>query len=272
MTVEKTDQDILIENTWRNLLTQGLSDEEKRHKRIFRMFPAKRKCKWCELPFDHPISPLIHFIFRKRPSTFNPRFCNICDTFAVKYQGGAEVELAMVFADIRGSTTLAEKMSVTEFKNLIDHFYQVSTKIFIQSDAMIDKLIGDEVAAFYMPGLAGRDYARQAVNAARELLIQTGHSDPNGPWVQVGVGVHTGVAFVGAVGTSDGVVDITALGDAVNVAARLASQAKAGEILLSEQTQNAAGIDTSNFERRSLELKGKSNVFNVSVMKVTPGN
>ncbi|MGB7876421.1 MAG: adenylate/guanylate cyclase domain-containing protein [Anaerolineales bacterium] len=272
MTAEKTDQDILIENTWRNLLTQGLSDEEKRHKRIFRMFPAKRKCKWCELPFDHPVSPLIYFIFRKRPSTFNPRFCNICDDFALKYQGGAEVELSMVFADIRGSTTLAEKLSVTEFKNLIDRFYQVSTQIFIQSDAMIDKLIGDEVAAFYMPGLAGQDYARQAVNAARELLIQTGHSDPAGPWAPVGVGIHTGVAFVGAVGTSDGVVDITALGDAVNVAARLASQAKAGEILLSEQTQNAAKIDESNLEKRSLELKGKSTIFDVGVMQVTPGN
>jgi adenylate cyclase len=272
MTVEKTDQDNLIENTWRNLLTQGLSDEEKRHKRIFRMFPAKRKCKWCELPFDHPVSPLIHFIFRKRPSAFNPRFCNICDNFAEKYQGGAEVELSMVFADIRGSTTLAEKMSVTEFKNLIDRFYQVSTKIFIQSDAMIDKLIGDEVAAFYMPGLAGQDYARQAVNAARELLIQTGHSDPAGPWAPIGIGVHTGVAFVGAVGTSDGVVDITALGDAVNVAARLASQAKVGEILLSEKTQNAAGIDASNLEKRSLELKGKSSIFDVRVMQVTSVN
>jgi adenylate cyclase len=272
MTFEKTDQDILIENTWRNLLTQGLSDEEKRHKRIFRMFPAKRKCKWCELPFDHPVSPLIHFIFRKRPSAFNPRFCNICDNFAAKYQGGAEVELSMVFADIRGSTTLAERMSVTEFKNLIDRFYQVSTKIFIQSDAMIDKLIGDEVAAFFMPGLAGQDYARQAVNAARELLIQTGHSDPAGPWAPIGVGVHTGVAFVGAVGTSDGVVDITALGDAVNVAARLASQAKAGEILLSEQTQFVAGIDASNLEKRSLELKGKSSIFDVRVMQVTPEN
>jgi adenylate cyclase len=272
MTFEKTDQDILIENTWRNLLTQGLSDEEKRHKRIFRMFPAKRKCKWCELPFDHPVSPLIHFIFRKRPSAFNPRFCNICDNFAAKYQGGAEVELSMVFADIRGSTTLAERMSVTEFKNLIDRFYQVSTKIFIQSDAMIDKLIGDEVAAFFMPGLAGQDYARQAVNAARELLIQTGHSDLAGPWAPIGVGVHTGVAFVGAVGTSDGVVDITALGDAVNVAARLASQAKAGEILLSEQTQFVAGIDASNLEKRSLELKGKSSIFDVRVMQVTPEN
>ena len=270
MTVEKTEHDLFVENTWRNLLTQGISEEEKRHKRIFRMFQSQAKCKWCELPFDHPVSPLIHFIFKKRPSQFNPRFCNICDDFAVKFQGGAEVELSMVFADIRGSTTLAENLSTSEFKNLIDRFYQVSTKIFIQTDAMIDKLIGDEVAAFYLPGLAGQDYARMAVEAARDLLIQTGHRDPAGPWAPIGVGVHTGVAFVGAVGTSDGVVDITALGDAVNVAARLASNAKAGEVLISEQTLKKAKMDPSKLEKRSLSLKGKSVPFDIRVLKITP--
>ncbi len=272
MTTEITEHDTFIETTWRNLLIQGESNEEKRLRRIFRMFPAKTKCKWCDLPFDHPASSLIHLVFRKRPSAFNPRFCNVCDDFAVKFQGGAEVELSMVFADIRGSTTLAEGMSATEFKKLIDRFYQVSTKIFIQTNAMIDKLVGDEVTAFYLPGLAGKDYAHLAIEAAQELLIKTGHEDPYGPWAPIGIGVHTGVAFVGAVGTSDGMVDITALGDAVNIAARLASQAKAGEILLSEQTIQAANIDSSNMEKRSLELKGKSSTFDVKVMRITPGD
>lgn len=268
MTVEKSDHEIFVESTWRNILTQGESSEEKRLRKIFRMFPANTKCKWCDLPFDHPVSPLIHFVFRKRPSAYNPHFCNVCDDFAMKFQGGAEVDLSMVFADIRGSTTLAEGMKAMEFKKLIDRFYQVSTKIFIQTDAMIDKLIGDEVAAFYLPGLAGQDYARMAVDAAEQLLIQTGHRDAAGPWAPIGIGVHTGVAFVGAVGTSDGVVDITALGDAVNVAARLASQAKAGEILLSEQTLEAAKMESSNLEKRSLELKGKSAPFDVRVMQI----
>jgi len=134
---------------------------------------------------------------------------------------------------------------------------------------MIDKLIGDEVTAFYMPGVAGREYARLAINAAEELLIKTGHKDSKGPWAPVGIGIHTGVAFVGAVGTSGGVVDITALGDAVNVAARLSSQAKAGEILLSEETLDSAKKDSSNLEKRKLELKGKSTTIDVRVMQVT---
>ena len=272
MTTEKSEHDIFVENAWRNLWTQGESDKDKRYRRIFRMFPSKTKCKWCELPFDHPVSPLIHIIFKKKPSSFNPRFCNVCDDFAVKFQGGAEVELSMLFADIRGSTNLAEGMSATEFKKLIDRFYQVSTNIFINTDAMIDKLIGDEVTAFYIPGLAGQDHARLAIEAAEKLLIQTGHGDSNRPWVPVGVGVHTGIAFVGAVGTSDGMVDVTALGDAVNIAARLASQAKSGEILLSEETLRAAKLDSSKMEKRSLELKGKSAPFDVRVMQVTAGN
>jgi adenylate cyclase len=272
MPSKKTEHDIFVENIWRDLLTQGESEKERRLRKIFRVFPAKTKCKWCDLPFDHPASPLIHFVFRKRPSALNPRFCNICDDFAVKFQGGAEVELTMVFADIRGSTTLAEGMSATEFKRLIDRFYQVSTRIFIKTNAMIDKLIGDEVTAFYMPGLAGKDYASLAVEAAQELLIQTGHKDPHGPWAPIGIGVHTGVAYVGAVGTSDGMIDITALGDSVNIAARLASQAKTGEILLSERTIQAARIDSANMEKRKLELKGKSSTFDVKVIQIKSEN
>ncbi len=86
----------------------------------------------------------------------------------------------------------------------------------------------------------------------------------------VGVGVNTGVAFVGAVGSSEGVVDITALGDAVNTTARLASMARTGEILLSDATMQAANIDPKGLEQRNLELKGKSETFSVKVMKITP--
>ncbi len=268
MSVEKSEHDLFIENTWRDLLTLGESEKEKRNRRIFRLFPSKTKCKWCDLPFDHPASSLIHTMFKKKPSLHNPRFCNVCEDFAMKYQGGAEIELSMVFADIRGSTSLAENMNTADFKNLIDRFYRVSTSIFIKTDGFVDKLIGDEVIAFYFPGVAGQDYAGLAVRAAEEILVETGHQDPNGPWAPVGIGVHTGVAFVGAVGTLDGIIDITALGDTVNVAARLASHAKTGEILLSEATIHVAELDGSNLEKRNLELKGKSAPFEVRVMQV----
>lgn len=268
MSSEQPDQNAMVEKTWHDLLTFGESEKEKRYRKIFKVFPSQTKCKWCDLPFDHPASPLIYALFKKRPSQFNPRFCNICDEFARKYQGGAEIEISMVFADIRGSTRLAESMTVSEFKNLIDRFYRETTDIFVHSDAMIDKLVGDEVTAFYMPGLAGANFAGKAVQAAKEILVRTGHQERQGPWAPVGIGIHTGIAFVGAVGTKDGMVDITALGDSVNVAARLASHAKAGEVILSEETVQAARLDHKKLEKRNLQLKGKSASLDVHVVKL----
>ena len=96
----------------------------------------------------------------------------------------------------------------------------------------------------------------------------TGHADPEGPWAPVGVGINTGEAYFGTVGTSHDLVEITALGDAVNVAARLASQAAAGEVLLSESTVRKAGLDTAGLELRTLALKGKIEPMDVWVIRV----
>jgi adenylate cyclase len=85
--------------------------------------------------------------------------------------------------------------------------------------------------------------------------------------IPVGIGVHSGVAYFGAMGTADGLTDISAIGDEVNTAARLASKAEAGEIILSEQALEEAGIDGSGLESRSLELKGISEPVNVRVMR-----
>jgi adenylate cyclase len=200
----------------------------------------------------------------------NPRLCNVCEQYAAKNLGGAEIELSMLFADVRGSTTLAEQMSTTEFSRLISRFYQVGTDVMVHSDALVDKLIGDEVTGLYVPGLAGPDHARVAIEAAKLLLAVTGHSDTDGPWVPVGAGVHTGVAFVGAVGSEQGLTDITTLGDAPNTAARLAGSAGVGEVVVSDDAAKAAKLDTSGLEHRSLELKGKSQPVAVHVVNVHP--
>ncbi len=78
------------------------------------------------------------------------------------------------------------------------------------------------------------------------------------PWAPVGVGINTGEAYFGTVGEDDDLVELTALGDAVNVAARLASEAATGEIVLSESTVRKAAIETTHLEHRKLKLKGKS--------------
>ena len=114
---------------------------------------------------------------------------------------------------MRGSTTLAEKMVPSEFSRLIDRFYRVATDILVDADAWIEKLIGDEVTGLFIPGYAGPHHARLAVEAAQAILQATGHSSPEGPWIPVGVGVHTGIAYVGTVGKGGGMIEITALGD-----------------------------------------------------------
>jgi adenylate cyclase len=190
--------------------------------------------------------------------------------FANKYPGGTELEISMLFVDVRGSTGLAEQMTAGDFGQLMNRFYKVATDVLIRTDAIIDKFVGDEVIGLYLPIFTGPDHARPALIAARELLVATGHSHEEGPWLPIGIGVHTGPVFVGTVsGAEDSVTDITALGDNVNVAARLASMAAPGEALISEIAYAAGGADLGELERRQLDLKGRNEPVPARVLRVS---
>ncbi len=132
---------------------------------------------------------------------------------------------------------------------------------------MIDKLAGDQVSGYFVKGMTGPGFSRVAVQAAKNLLRATGYGSPDGPWIPVGVGVHTGEAFMGAVGSANGVADLTALGDAVNIAARLASNAGPGEILVSQDAYAEADLALDGLDRRSLELKGRTQPVSVVVLR-----
>lgn len=239
-----------------------------RGRRIFELLPSDPRCVTCLAPFEGTGGNLVRILLNKKRSTLNPLMCNKCENLVRHLEYGTEVEMSMLFADIRGSTPLAENMTPTEFKGLIDRFYNKTTHVLIHSYGLIDKLVGDEVSGYYLPSIVGKEYALRSIQAARDMLAVTGHVDPEGPWAPVGVGIHTGTAYFGAVSSSDGLVELTALGDAVNTASRLATQAAAGEIVISEDTAQKAGIDTANLEKRTLELKGKSAPMDVWVMRV----
>ena len=134
------------------------------------------------------------------PSSFSPRLCSACEQSARYYEVGAEVELTMLFADVRDSTPLAESKGTMEFKEIAQRFYKATSNVLIAHNAMINRLMGDQVIALLVPRFTGKAHAQVALHAAQELLRVTGHSDPNGPWVPVGAGIHTGIAYVGAVG------------------------------------------------------------------------
>ena len=252
------------EEMWRAELT-GKSPRLRHLRRWLKLLPSEPRCKLCNAPF-HGLGRPIAALLGRQPSRKNPRFCNYCETIARVYRGGAEVELTLLFADVRGSTTLAERVTASEFSRLMNRFYDVATRVLIDSDAWIDKLVGDEVIAFYLPFL--EDHAARAVRAGQELMRATGQGGPGGPWIPVGIGIQTGTAFVGAIGSADTVTDFTALGDAVNIAARLVAAAAAGEILMNEAAYAAAGLAGENLEQRELTLKGRTESVGVRVLRV----
>lgn len=234
---------------------------DKSLRRIFRVLPRDPRCKFCNAPFQGVGGTLMRVLFGKQRSALNPRYCNLCDVASREFPGGAEVEMSMLFIDIRGSTALSEKMSPTEFSRLINRFYAVATKLINNEDGLVEKLAGDEVAAFWGAGFAGPEYVRRTINVAQNLLRAMEREK-----IPVGIGVHAGVAYFGAIGTAGGMMDISAVGDEVNLAARLASKAGQGEIIVSEQALEAAGFHGSELEERSLELKGISGPVVARVM------
>ena len=251
---------------WRAYLTKG-SPAEIAARRFLVRIPKGPRCRLCAAPFAGIGAPVMRLMGR-RQSDKNPHMCQGCFTFLSRHHGGAEIELTLLFADIRGSTRLAEGMSVGEFTRLLNRFYSAANRVLIDSDALVDKLVGDEVIGLYLPAL-GDDHPRKAVLAARDLLLATGHADPDGPWVPVGAGVHTGVAYVGAVGSQE-VSDFTALGDAVNVTARLSSAAPAGEVLISESAYASVREELGELEVRQLEVRGRDAPIHVRVLRVAP--
>jgi adenylate cyclase len=251
---------------WREYLTRG-DAMELRARRFLRLLPHGPRCKLCAAPFAGPSAPVMRAI-GKRPAFKNPNVCSSCFDFMEQHHGGAVIDGSYLFADIRGSTSIAEGMAAADFRELIDRFYTTASKVVFDNDGGVDKFVGDEIVAFFFPLMSGPRYAAAAVGTATALLHATGHDDPEGPWVPLGVGVATGPAWVGAVG-DERHTDLTALGDNVNIAARLGSAAHAGEVLMTVETALAAGVDPG-LERRSLDLKGKSMATEVVSLLVGP--
>jgi len=257
-----------VAEMWRKYLTEG-TIRTKQYRRFYGRLPSNPRCVVCHTPFAGIGGNFLRIFKGVHKSTKNPRFCAGCHSFTSRFPGGAEIELTMLFVDVRGSTTIAETMPATEFSQLMNRFYEATIDTLSQAYAFIDKLVGDEVTALFIPGYAGKEHAKCAVEAGQNLLRVTGYGGANRAWIPVGVGIHTGIAWVGSIaGASGSAADFTALGDNVNIAARLASKAGAGEVLISDATYAASGLDLGELEQRQLELKGKSEAIGVRVMGV----
>jgi adenylate cyclase len=249
---------------WRGILL-GTDPRYRNARRWLKHVPGAPRCQLCTAPFEGFFSPWMRRLGREQWHR-NPRYCHFCFSVLESTNGGAEIECSLLFADVRGSTGIAERMPATEFRDLLDRFYRAAAAILVTHDGIIDKFVGDEVVAVFIPALANEAHASRAVTAATAILAATGHGDPGGPWLPVGIGISTGVAFVGSVGMGSH-LEFTAIGDIVNTAARLAGAAGAGEILLTMPAVERANVDLSGIERRELDLKGKRLQVEVAVLR-----
>ena len=232
---------------WDKVLTDGHAHLV-RARRLFRYLPSAPRCKMCNNPFGGPVG-LAFAAAGFRPSRKNPDLCTrCCDALP---PGGAEVDIAVLFADVRGSSALGNRGAATDFAATLNRFYTAATKTLLHHDAVIDKLIGDGVMAFFVQGISGPRYRQLAVEAGIELLRAVGYGTAHGPWLDVGVAVNAGVAYVGNVGGA--VLDFTALGGPVNAAARMQQHAAGGELIVAS---GVADELVASAPRRQLALRG----------------
>ena len=248
---------------WRSVLT-GEDPTLPALRRRFRRIPSDPRCKMCAAPFRGP-GRLITRLIMHGQSSKNPMLCNLCFGQIRDGPGGAEIEISVLFADIRGSTGIAERTSAGEFRRLVQRFYLGAAKAIHEHEGIVDKFLGDGIMALFIPVVTGEMHAIRAIEAGEAVLHSATTRELVDGGVGVGVGVHTGEAFVGAVG-DDERLDFTALGDTVNVAARLGSDACAGELLISSVAWAASGRSESA-ERRALAVKGRTEPLEVIVLR-----
>ena len=161
----------------------------------------------------------------------NSQLCKNCMAGLMKMGvGGAEVELSLLFVDVRGSTALGERLRPAEFSALLGSFYRLAAAAIIEASGRPD-------------------------------------ATASGP-IPVGGGVHTGIAFAGTLGSSERISDFTALGDTMNTTARLASLAEAGELLVSVAAAERASLDIAGLQRRMAEVRGREAGLDVVSLRI----
>jgi adenylate cyclase len=237
------------EEVWRKALTEpGFAPQS----RLFRLLPSNPRCPVCRAPYGLPFGPIMHLLGFGRSKRY-PQLCNPCFNQMLHGRGGAEVPITVLFADVRGSTGMAERSSASDFSAVLARFYGLVTQAVRDEGGIIDKFLGDGVMALFVPSFTERQHAARGLNAARRILREAE--------LPIGVGVNTGLAFTGFLGPSEEVSGFSAVGDAVNVAQRLGEAAAAGELLVAGDEVGSSDGPTAevdgSWERRELQLKGR---------------
>jgi len=176
--------------------------------------------------------------------------------------GGVNQEVTVMFADIRGFTTMSEEMEPGRVVEILNEYFTRVTDVIFDNGGTLDKYIGDAVMAVFGAPISKGNDAAAAVNSAiqiQRLLVELNRDAAAREWpeLRVGIGINTGSAIAGNIG-SPRRLDYTVVGDAVNTAQRLMTNAAGGQILISESTARKMG-KTFDLERLpELKVKGRS--------------
>ena len=244
---------------WHALLT-GEDPTLRKLRRVWRHVPSAPRCKVCASPF-HGAGGAVARLFWHGPMRGNPLLCKACFGTLSQHPGGAELEISVVFADVRGSTGLAERSSAAEFRGLLQAYYRTAARAIDANGGVIDKFLGDGVMALFIPVITGENHAARAIRSGQAILAGVERDGLARRGLMVGAGVHSGEAFVGVIG-GDEKLDFTALGDTVNIAARLGSLAGPGELLVSRAAWDRAGLEPPA-EERAVEIAGRTGTLAV---------
>ena len=247
---------------WRGVLTEpGYALQA----RLFHWLPSNPRCPVCRAPYGLPFGPLVRLLGFGRSKRY-PQLCNPCFSMMLRGRGGAEVPLTVLFADVRGSTGMAERSSASEFSALLSRFYSLVTDAVRDEGGIIDKFLGDGVMALFIPSFTDGQHATRGLRAAQRVL--------RGAELPIGIGVNTGQAFTGFLGPTDEVSGFSAVGDAVNVAHRLGEAAGSGELVvggdeLSSDVPPSDGPDEA-WELSELQVKGRDQPVRAWRLRLQP--
>jgi adenylate cyclase len=222
-------------------------------RRLFALMPSPWRCKFCNAPFRGPYAGTMKRLGYS-PSRKNPHICARC--IERSPEGGAIVPLSILFADVRGYTSLCERLTPTEVSEFVNRLYETASSALLAQEGLLGQIAGDEVEGLFVPGLAGPHYRRKAVEAARSLVRVVRYTESSAGTLEVGIGIASGEEFVGNV-AGGGYKDFAAVGDVTNTAARLTSAAGSGEIVVDTETYRGVERAYPDAREEELVLKGK---------------
>jgi adenylate cyclase len=196
---------------------------------------------------------VIYRTFGIKRSPRNPNICTRCSTHV---EEGRMVEITVLFADLSSFTELTQELGAEKTHEVVDAYLRMATDVLVKHGAFIDKYVGDAVMALFNVPIRSADHARRAIVAATELGagLKTLGSRLDLP-LQASIGIATGHARVGRLGSDDS-KDYTAIGDVVNLAARLQGKAGAGEILIAQESYHKHAADFPDARAEQVLLKG----------------